>query len=92
MTAEEYQGIINEEMFKLINELVENGKLKEYRPLYEMFVKEKDELIEIADKSPEEVYSKIIEEYLMRVRGIAKLVPGLTTGIKDSKSGAEIYT
>ena len=50
MTAEEYQGIINEEMFKLINELVENGKLKEYRPLYEIFVEEKDELIEIADK------------------------------------------
>lgn len=92
MTTEEYQGIINEEMFKLINELVENGKLKEYRPLYEIFVEEKDELIEIADKSPEEVYSKIIEEYLMNIRGIAKLVPGLTTGIKDSKSGAEIYT
>ena len=68
MTAEEYQGIINEEMFKLINELVENGKLKEYRPLYEIFVEEKDELIEIADKSPEEVYSKIIEEYLMKIK------------------------
>lgn len=92
MNLEEYQGIINEEMFKIINELVKNGKLKEYRPIYEMFEDEKKELVSMEDKSSEEVYSKIIEEYLMKVEGVAKLVPGLTTGIKDAKTGTEIYT
>lgn len=92
MTTEEYQGIINEEMFKLINELVKKGKLKEYRFLVEMFMHERDELSLIINRRPEEVYSEIIMEYLMKVKGISKLVPGLTTGIKDSKSGSEIYT
>ena len=78
--------------YRFIYELVENGKLKEYHPIVEMFMDEKEKLASMIDKSPEEVYAAIIEEYLMKIEGIARLVPGLTTGIKDSKSGAEIYT
>lgn len=92
MFKEEYQGIIIEEMYKIIYELVINGKLKEYHPIVEMFMDEKEELTSMIDKSPEEVYATIIKEYLMKVEGIAKLVPGLTTGIKDAKVGTEIYT
>ena len=92
MLKEEYQGIIIEEMYKIIYELVINGKLKEYHPIVEMFMDEKEELTSLIDKSPEEVYATIIKEYLMKVEGIAKLVPGLTTGIKDAKVGTEIYT
>ena len=92
MLKEEYQGIIIEEMYKIIYELVINGKLKEYHPIVEMFMDEKEELTSMIDKSPEEVYATIIKEYLMKVEGIAKLVPGLTTGIKDAKVGTEIYT
>ena len=92
MLKEEYQGIIIEEMYKIIYELVINGKLKEYHPIVEMFMDEKEELTSMIDKSPEEVYATIIKEYLMKVEGIAKLVPGVTTGIKDAKVGTEIYT
>ena len=92
MFKEEYQGIIIEEMYKIIYELVINGKLKEYHPIVEMFMDEKEELTSMIDKSPEEVYATIIKEYLMKVEGIAKLVPGVTTGIKDAKVGTEIYT
>lgn len=92
MTMKEYLEIINEEIYRFIYELVENGKLKEYHPIVEMFMDEKEKLASMIDKSPEEVYAAIIEEYLMKIEGIARLVPGLTTGIKDSKSGAEIYT
>ncbi len=92
MLKEEYQGIIIEEMYKIIYELVINGKLKEYHSIVEMFMDEKEELTSMIDKSPEEVYATIIKEYLMKVEGIAKLVPGLTTGIKDAKVGTEIYT
>ncbi len=92
MLKEEYQGIIIEEMYKIIYGLVINGKLKEYHPIVEMFMDEKEELTSMIDKSPEEVYATIIKEYLMKVEGIAKLVPGVTTGIKDAKVGTEIYT
>ena len=92
MLKEEYQGIIIEEMYKIIYELVINGKLKEYHSIVEMFMDEKEELTSMIDKSPEEVYATIIKEYLMKVEGIAKLVPGVTTGIKDAKVGTEIYT
>ena len=78
--------------YRFIYELVENGKLKEYHPIVEMFMDEKEKLASMIDKSPEEVYAAIIEEYLMKIEGIARLVPGLTTGIKDANIGTEIYT
>ena len=92
MTMKEYLEIINEEIYRFIYELVENGKLKEYHPIVEMFMDEKEKLASMIDKSPEEVYAAIIEEYLMKIEGIARLVPGLTTGIKDANIGTEIYT
>ena len=92
MKAEEYLNIITEEEYKLIYELVQNGKLKEYHYLVDMFDKEKNDLVLMMDKTPEEVYDAIIKDYLMVVKGVAKLTPGLSTGIKDAKSGATIYT
>lgn len=92
MNKQAYLGIITEEEYKLINELVQNGKLKEYRHLTEMFEKEKYELADMIDKAPEEVYDAITKDYFKTVKGIAQLVPGLSTGIKDEKSGATIYT
>ena len=94
MTVEkqEYLSIITEEEYKLINELVKNGKLKEYRYLVDMFDKEKNELAFMMDKTPDEVYNKIASDYLKIVKGISMLVPGLSTGIKDTKSGVSIYT
>ena len=92
MEKSEYLGIITEEEYKLIDELVKNGKLKEYRYLVEMFDKEKNMLAGMIDESPEVIYNKIIEDYLKIVKGISMLVPGLSTGIKDLKSGVSIYT
>ena len=92
MEKQEYLGIITEEEYKLINELIQNGKLQEYRYLVEMFDKEKNELASYMDKTPEEVYDAIIADYLKTVKGISMLVPGLSTGIKDAKSGVSIYT
>ena len=92
MEKQEYLGIITEEEYKLINELIQNGKLKEYRYLVEMFDKEKNELALMMDKTPEEVYDAIIADYLKKVKGISMLVPGVSTGIKDAKSGVSIYT
>ncbi len=92
MEKQEYLGIITEEEYKLINKLIQNGKLQEYRYLVEMFDKEKNELASYMDKTPEEVYDAIIADYLKTVKGISMLVPGLSTGIKDAKSGVSIYT
>lgn len=92
MEKQEYLGIITEEEYRLINELVKNGKLKEYRYLIEMFDKEKNELADMMDKTPDEIYKAIIFDYLKTVKGISMLVPGLSTGIKDAKSGVAIYT
>lgn len=92
MEKQEYLGIITEEEYKLIEELVKNGKLKEYRYLVDMFDKEKNMLVSMIDESPENIYNKIIEDYLKIVKGISMLVPGLSTGIKDSKSNVSIYT
>ena len=92
MEKEEYLGIITEEEYKLILELVKNGKLQEYRYLVEMFDKEKNELAAMMDMDPNDVYNKIISDYLKTVKGISMLVPGLSTGIKDAKSGVAIYT
>ena len=92
MKKEEYLGIITEEEYKLINELVQNGKLQEYHYLIEMFDKLKNELVDNIDKTPNEIYDLITSDYLKTVRGVAQLVPGLSTGIKDAKSGVSIYT
>lgn len=92
MDKSNYLSIIIEEEYKLINELIENGKLKEYRYLIDMFDKEKQELIDMIDKTPKEIYNYIIQEYLKMVKGISLLTPNLTTGIKDAKSGVSIYT
>ena len=91
MKRQEYLKIITEEEYKLIEELVKNGKLKEYRYLVDMFDKEKNMLAYMIDESPENIYNKIIEDYLKIVKGISMLVPGLSTGIKDSKSNVSIY-
>ena len=92
MEMPEYLGIITEEGYKLINELIYNGKLKEYRYLIDMFEEEKVLLASMMDKTPEEVYDVVIADYLKIVKGISMLVPGLSTGIKDVKSGVAIYT
>ena len=92
MEKQEYLGIIIEEEYKLINELIQNGKLKEYHYLIEMFDEEKDMLASYMDKTPNEVYCAIITDYLKKVKGISMLVPGLSTAIKDAKSGVSIYT
>ena len=92
MEKQEFLGIVTEEEYKLINELIQNGKLQEYRNLIEMFEDEKVKLVSMMDKTPDEVYNLIIEDYLKKVKGISMLVPGLSTGIKDAKSGVSIYT
>lgn len=88
----EYAGIITEEMYKLAKELIDNGKLDEYRYLIDDFSARKEQLLSMMESKPEEVYMNIIKNYLKEVDGIAKLTPGLTTAIKDNKSGVEIYT
>ena len=87
-----YSNIVSEEAYKILYELVQNGKLTEYRYLREMLESEKNKLVQMMDKAPEEVYNVIIEDYLKEVKGISKLVPGLSTAIKDSKNGIELYT
>ena len=92
MKSQDYLEIIIDEEYKLINELVQNGKLQDYRYLIDMFNKEKKDLINNMNKTPEEVYETIIADYLKTVKGISMLVPGLSTGIKDAKSGVSLYT
>lgn len=92
MEKEKFLGIINEEEYKIILELLENGKLKEYRFLIDMFDREKRFLLDSMDKSPKEIYQAIIYDYLKSVKGISQLVPGLSTGIYDAKSAVSIYT
>ncbi len=87
-----YKSIITREEYKLVNELVSNGKLKEYRYLIDMFEDEKYLLLEMMDKNPTDIYNEIIKDYLKIVKGISMITPGLSTGIKDSKSGVSIYT
>ena len=59
MEKEKFLGIINEEEYKIILELLENGKLKEYRFLIDMFDREKRFLLDSMDKSPKEIYQAI---------------------------------
>lgn len=92
MERQEYLEIITEEEYKLINELVQNGKLQEYYYLIEMFDQEKENLVNNMNKTPKEIYNGIISTYLKTVKGISLLVPGLSTGIKDARSGVNIYT
>lgn len=92
MERQEYLEIITEEEYKLINELVQNGKLQEYHYLVEMFDQEKEALANSMNKTPSEIYDVIIYDYLKTVKGISMLVPGLSTGIKDARSGVNIYT
>ena len=92
MERQKYLEIIKDEEYKLINELVQNGKLQDYHYLVEMFDREKDELVNNMSKTPEEIYDGIIADYLKTLKGIGMLVPGLSTGIKDAKSGVSIYT
>lgn len=92
MNEAQYDSIITEEIYKLLMELVENGKLTEYRYLLDKFNEEKQVLLALIDKHPGEVYDQIINEYIKTVKGISQLVPGLTTGIKDAKSKVEVYT
>ena len=92
MKREEYLGIITEEEYKLMHVLVQNGTLQAYHYLIEMSDKLKNELVDNIDKTPDEIYDLITSNYLKTVKGIAQLVPGLSTGIKDAKSGVSIYT
>ena len=92
MDVQEYLNIIISEEYKLIYELVKNGNLSNYHYLVEMFNKVKNELVENMDKTPSEIYDLIISDYLKTVKAISLLVPGLSTGIKDEKSGVSIYT
>ena len=92
MDKDLYKSIITSEEYKLINELVCNGKLKEYRYLIDMFEDEKSLLLEMDDKPAYDIYNVIISDYLKVVKGISMLTPGLSTGIKDSKSGVCLYT
>lgn len=92
MEKEDYIKIIIEEEYKLINELVQNGKLKEYHYLIEMFDQEKNKFIDNLYQTPEEIYDFIAADYLKVVKGISMLTPGLSTGMKDAKSGVSIYT
>ncbi len=92
MTEQEYLGIITEEEYKLIAELIKNGKLKEYRYLVDMFDEEKSDLLSMMNRGSNEIYDYIIADYLKNVKGISMLVPGLSTGMKDVKSGVSIYT
>ena len=92
MEKKEYLNIITLEEYKLINELVQNGKLQNYHYLVEMFGKEKNDLLNNMNKTPNEIYDLITYDYFKIVKGISMLVPGLSTGIKDAKSGVSIYT
>ena len=92
MEKKEYLNIITLEEYKLINELVQNGKLQNYHYLVEMFDKEKNDLLNNMNKTPNEIYDLITYDYFKIVKGISMLVPGLSTGIKDAKSGVSIYT
>ena len=64
MERQEYLEIITEEEYKLINELVQNGKLQEYHYLVEMFDQEKEALANSMNKTPSEIYDVIIYDYL----------------------------
>ena len=92
MDVQEYLYIIISEEYKLIYELVKNGNLSNYHYLVELFDTVKDKLISMNDSFPKEIYDLIINDYLKTVRAISLLVPGLSTGIKDEKSGVSIYT
>lgn len=92
MDVQDYLKVITSEEYKLIFELVQNGKLGNYHYLVEMFDKIKDKLILMKDSSPKKIYDLILNDYLKIVKMISLLVPGLSTGIKDKKSGVSIYT
>ena len=92
MDVQEYLNIIISEEYKLIYELVKNGNLSNYHYLVELFDTVKDKFISMNDSFPKEIYDLIINDYLKTVRAISLLVPGLSTGIKDEKSGVSIYT
>ena len=92
MDVQEYLNIIISEEYKLIYELVKNGNLSNYHYLVELFDTVKDKLISMNDSFPKEIYDLIINDYLKTVKAISLLVPGLSTGIKDEKSGVSIYT
>ncbi len=92
MNKDLYKGIITKEKSKLINELISNGKLKKYGYLIDMFEKETYLLLEMIDRNPIDIYNEIIKEYLKIVKGISMITPGLSTGIKDSKSNIYLYT
>ena len=93
---DDYKRIILEELNKIIVELISNGRKEVDRDIYaeiKAYLKGVSEQLYIyKDSPPNVIYDLIIDRYLKTVKGIASIVPGLTTTISDDKTGISIET
>lgn len=92
MTKEEYILMMNLEEYKIVLEFLKNGKLKEYHDLVDVLDDAKNRLLLLMNENPQKIYDDIVFEYLKKCFDMTLYTPGLTTGIKDSKSGVTIFT
>ena len=93
INIDDYKRIIYEEMDSIVDELKQNHKtaictnnIKEYLKAVV------EQLIIYRDCAPNVIYDIIISRYLKTVKGIASIVPGLTTAISDDKTGLSLET
>lgn len=93
---EAYKKIILDELNKVIVELLSNGRKEKDNDIYaeiKAYLKAVSEQLYIyKDSPPNVIYDLIIDRYLKTVKGIASIVPGLTTAISDDKTGLSLET
>lgn len=96
INTESYQKIILDELNKVIVEIITNGRKEIDNDIYvdiKAYLKEVSrQLLIYKDSPPNVIYDLIIDRYLKTVKGIASIVPGLTTAITDDKTGLSLET
>ena len=85
----------DEKIEKLLDENVDESNKKEKNIFEELKIylhDLKDQLIIHRNDQPNVIYDMIINDYLKTVKGIAAIVPGLSTSIYDDKTGFSLET
>lgn len=88
----DYEQMINQQISKVIEELTSNQAVLKETVVLDYLRLVKAKLLEIGSFNPEAIYEGLLEDYLNEINLVNQLVPGISTAIKDNKSGIELYT
>ncbi|MBR3898441.1 MAG: beta-lactamase family protein [Bacilli bacterium] len=89
LTEEEYKIIIE----RACKEVIENLDTEEDKEDYKTIMEEiTEKLLETMDWDPKDVINYVVKDYIEQITAIAKLSPGLETGLIDTKYGITFNT